>query len=56
MGEHFGVKKGRAVSIQECKIDKGGDLHHGSLPTYTSDFPDLFFLLIVTSISPDPGG
>ena len=44
------------MSIQECKIDKGADLHHGSLPTYTRDFPDLFLLLIVTSIPPDPGG
>ena len=30
------------VSIQECKGDKGADLHPGSLLTYTSDFPDLF--------------
>ena len=50
------VEEVRVVSIRECKIDKGGDLHHGSLPTYTSDFPDLFFLLIATSMSQDPGG
>ena len=30
------------MSIQECKRDKGSDLHHGSLSTYTRDFPDLF--------------
>ena len=49
-------KEGLSVSIQECKIDRGGNLHHGSLPTYTRDFPDLFVLLMVTAISPDPGG
>ena len=37
------VEEIRVVSIRECKIDKGGDLHHGSLPTYTSDFPDPLF-------------
>ena len=56
MGEHAEVKKGRAVSIQECKRDNGSDLHHGRLPTYTRDFPDLFFPLMVTSIYLDPGG
>ena len=33
------VEEVRVVSIRECKIDKGGDLHHGSLPTYTRAAP-----------------
>ena len=43
-------KEGFAVSIQGCKRDKGHDLHRGSLPTYTSDFPYLLGLLAVTDI------
>ena len=42
------------MSIQECKRDKGSDLHHGSLPTYTRDFPDLFVAHSVTAIFAGP--
>ena len=42
------------VSIQECKGDKGGNLHHGSLPPYTRDFPDLIVAHAVAAIFPAP--
>ena len=44
------------MSIQGCKRDKGHDLHHGSLSTYTRGFPDLPLFLMVTAISLDPRG
>ena len=42
------------VSIRECKGDKGDNLHHGSLPPYTRDFPDLFVAHAVTAMFSAP--